>query len=139
MTGLSQADVEALAQQEGNVVMQPTYDVTFQPWPRDRVRRAVDRVAGLARTLGDDANEAIMKDDELKEFASKYQVMFKRISDPSVATNESHMSTIYHMIDVFDKMQRSTVTEQDARASVSDRALAGLLAQMPPVPSSSAD
>ena len=134
VTGLSQADVEALATQQGNVVMRPTYDVVFEPWPRERVRRAVDATSRLARgaVSADAAQAKAMEDPELAEFASKYQVMFKRASDPAVAGNESHMATIHHMIDVFDQMQRGAVSEQDARASVSDRALSGLLAQMPP-------
>lgn len=126
--------MEALAEQEGNVVMCPTYDVVFEPWPRERVRRAVDATARLAlqTASGDAARAKAMEDAELAEFAGKYQVMFKRASDPAVAANASHMATIHHMIDVFDNLQRGAVTEQDARASVSDRALSGLLAQMPP-------
>lgn len=141
ITGLSQADVEALAGQDGNVVMQPTHDVIFEPWPRERVRRAVDAVARIAvdALSEEDAQARALQVAELREFAGKYQVMFKRASDPAVAGNKSHIATIHHMIDVFHQMQRGTISEQDARVSVSDRALSGLLAQMPAPPPRSVD
>ena len=132
MTGLSQADVEALAQVEGNVVMQPTYDVVFGPWARDRVRKALDAVLDIAasESSSSDTVARAMQNPELSEFAGKYQIMFKRASDPAVARNPSHVATMHHMIEVFDQMQKGAVSEQDARASVSDRALSGLMKQM---------
>lgn len=138
LAGMSAADMERLANTEGNVVMQPTYDVVFTPWEASRVKDAVRQLTRISRRCStkDDARAEASKVPLLSEFSQKYQIMFDRLCDPRVAANESHVATIEHMIRTFDRFSAGTLSESEARADVSDFALSGLLSQMPNAPRS---
>ena len=132
LSGLSAAEVATLAADPSNVVMQPTYDVVFTPWPRHRLEAALRRLADIARRSAskEEAQRTASEVAELREFARCYQLMYERVSDPAIAANEGHMKILTYMIDEHDRMERGEVGEAQARANVSDFALAGLLGQV---------
>jgi hypothetical protein len=138
VSGLTRQQAEALAETEGNVVMQPTWDVVFEPWQPDRLRAAIARLAeSAARSATKEAcQEEARGDPELRELAAHYQVFYERVSDPAVAAS-SHMQVVWHMLDTHARMQRGELSETSARAAVSERALASVMghaAAAPPRP-----
>ena len=136
---LTRDRLQALSQEEHTEVYEYVYDKTFEPFPADRVRGCVRQVSEIARNAAskDDARAAALSHPHLAEFSQCYQTMFDRLCDPSIASNPSHVQTVYAMIDVHDRMVRGTLSEDAARGEASSIALAGLMRQTdsaPPIP-----
>ena len=133
---LSRAHLEALSQDPTKVVYEPTYDTVFEPWPAPRVRAAVTKIARIASRCADaeQARSRCQQDEEIRSFASLYQKMYERLSDPSVARNSEHVHVIMEMIRIHDEMRRGLVSEERAKTAVSDIALASLMRQTDEAP-----
>ena len=63
------------------VVMEPTYDHVFDPWPTDKLKRCIGKIATITQTVEtDQVNVEVNKNDELKEFAKLHPKIYEQIS-----------------------------------------------------------
>lgn len=134
MTNLTPENLARLAERDDCVVMQPTHDTIFEPWPASRVRQCVERIVAIAKTCAseDDARTKIQASsaaEECAEFAEKYQLMYQRLTTPAIARNQGHVDIILGMVDLRDSIDRGAVTEQEAQRVVSETAIANLMQQ----------
>jgi|TARA_B110000046_G_scaffold177225_1_gene203747 hypothetical protein len=141
MQAIHQDRINEIAEQPNTVVYEPTYDTTFDPWPAARVKACVYKVAGVARSSCSQevAAATCLNDSEILEFSQKYQVMFKRLSEPAVSRNDENVGMFLNMIDMKEKVRLGVLSESDAKRQVSDAALATLLRQSPNAPPPPAD
>lgn len=128
---LTKERLQELASQEGHEVYEHVYDVKFEPFSRARVETCVRRLVQIARSSANqaEAKGKALEDSELLQFSECYQTMFDRLCNPSISGNQSHVQTIYAMIDVHDCMRRGMIGESEARGQASNIALAGLMRQ----------
>ena len=52
------------------MVMQPTYDNVFDPWPSEKLRACIDKIASEVK-CGKDASGMVQSDEVLSEFVIK--------------------------------------------------------------------
>lgn len=135
LASLSKAEIEQLAARRDTVIMQPEYDV-FEPWPEDRVRACVNRLCRISRAAAsaEDARREALKHEELKAFSERYVKMFERFSDPAMSRSEENVKVIMSMIMLHERMRAGEISETQAKAQVSDTALAAILRQTPGAP-----
>ena len=134
ITNLTADNLARLAERDDCIVMQPTHDTLFEPWPAARVRECVTRIVAIARNAPseDEARVRVRAADpngEFKEFESKYQLMFTRLTQPEIARNKGHVEIVLGMIGLRERMDQGTLTEAGAQRLVSEQALANLMAQ----------
>lgn len=132
IANLTPENLARLAERDDTVVYQPTHDTIFEPWPATRVRRCATFIVSVARgcaTEEDARNRLRAVGGDMTEFEAKYQLMFQRLTEPDIARNKGHVEIILSMIDLRDRMDRGTLSEEGAQRLVSEQALAGLLAQ----------
>lgn len=133
---LTRERLRELAAQDDVEVYEHTYDVQFEPFPADRVRGCVRKLVHIGRSSANaaEAKEKALKDAELAAFSGLYQTMFAKLCDPVVASNASHVATVYALIDTQAAMARGALTADEARGRASEVALAGLLRQSEEAP-----
>ena len=133
---LTQDDIRRLSKRKDTVVYETEYTTVFTPWEDGRVRSVIRKLRSISINCDDEeeAREAALKDPELREFSNLYQTMFKVLCNPAHARSEETVKTLLAFVDLQAKLRAGEVTDQQARASASDTALAGILRQMPNAP-----
>lgn len=127
MAGMSVEQARAKMEKDPNtVIMEPTYDNVFEPWTSNSVIDCVNKIANISRQ-NLDVQKEVDANPTLKEFARLHPKIFERISNPEITQNEAFMQTIYHMINMQSKVRNGEISDVDARASVSDKALAAVM------------
>lgn len=133
LASLSPDELHEMASRSDTVVMQPTYDTVFEPWPQERLLQALEKLQSLSLSLNSKSKtmKEAEKDPTLSEMKQKYKLLFERVCDPDIAGNVQHMNTIFFMVSIQTKLANKEIKEEDAKAMVSDRALASLMKQVP--------
>lgn len=133
LANLSPDELKEMASRSDTVVMEPTYDTIFEPWPEEKLLQAIQDLQNLSLSLNskDKTSKESEKNPILKEMKEKYKLLFERVCDPKIAGNVDHMNTIFFMVSVQTKLANKELKEEDAKAMVSDRALTSLMKQMP--------
>lgn len=120
-----------LASQPNVTVMQPTHDITYDPWSAERVNECVDRLVLFTR--GGMAGDVIRQQDkELDDFASKYTVFFAKLTDPAFANDRDHVVTVKRLIALRAAVEGGGLSETEAQAQSADIALKSLVSRVPP-------
>ena len=114
-----------LSKQPNTTVMIPHHDITYTAWPSQRVMRAVDDLIQYTRS-GVSPNKIIENNQELSEFASKYTIFFKKLTDPSFVNDKGHIYTVKRLITLHSLVENNTLSEMDAKAEAADMALKSL-------------
>lgn len=128
----SDEKLREVAQQPNNIVMQPTWDVQFEPWPAQRVSLAVDSIVTITKdmTPGDATTEAIQerckRQQTLREFSEKYQLIFKKLTDKDFVGDDENLRVLKKMILIKAAVDSKTLSMESAQAQVSDIALNSL-------------
>ena len=127
---LTQARLEELAERDDTIVYAPTHDTLFDPWPAERVRACVRQIVRVAKACATaDEARAKLDDDEMKDFAANYQVMYKRLTQPEIAQNQGHVDIMLAMVDLRARVERGELNEVTAQKMASEEAMIRLLAQ----------
>lgn len=131
LASLNPGELRELASRRDTVVMQHTHDTLFEPWSEDRLTTAIQRLQqiSLEHRSTETTKRVAANDAELALLRDHYKLLYERICDPSIASNLSHMNTILFMIATHGRMNRNEISEPEARAAASDRALASLMEQ----------
>ena len=132
VTNLTPENLARIAERDDSVVYQPTHDITFNPWSAERVRRCVQLITAIASKCAneDEARGRVrLVGGDVLEFETKYQLMFQRLTEPDIAKNKSHVAIVLSMIELRGEIESGSITDEGAQKLVSERALAGLLAQ----------
>ena len=117
-----------LATQPNVTVMEPTHDIVYTPWNAKRVSSAVDRIVLMTRG-GASADAIRGLDGELAEFASKYTVMYDKITDPAFVADEEHVLVVKKLVALHGMVELGSLRNVDAQAQASDIALRSLAAR----------
>lgn len=128
---LTKERLEELANRDDCVVYEPTYDTVFEPWPAQRVEKCVRDIVRVTKKCSnsEEAVERTKNIADVLEFSQKYQLMFNRLTDPSIARNQGHVDTFLSMIKLRSQIENGIMSEADAQRTVSEEALTRLLAQ----------
>ncbi len=123
--------LKELSSQENTVVMQPTYDTIFEPWPTNRVNVCVDTIVAMTKSMSESTCDEIQNyvknhSKNLEEFSNHYQVMFKKITDPSFIQDEENISIVKKMILLKSAVDKNITSNEEAQAQASDIALKSL-------------
>ena len=123
----TQEKLEELAAQPHVTVMQPTHDIVYEPWAADTVMQCCDKIVAHARQM---KSREVMRteDPQIEEFASKYTILFDKISDIEFISNSRNLETVKHMIMLRAMVENKIISEDEAKARCSDIALKGLMA-----------
>ena len=124
----SDEKLRELAEQPNVTVMQPTHDIVYEPWNARRVSECVDRLVQYTRG-GVDANTICEKDEELADFASKYTVFFKKLTEPAFVNDRGHVETMKRLIALRGAVEHGMLSDTEAQAQSSDLALKSLAAR----------
>lgn len=119
-----------LAEQPNVTVMQPTHDIVYEPWSSKRVSECVDRLVLLTR--GGTSAEDCIKHADLAEFASKYTVFFKKLTDPAFASDPEHVCTVKRLVALKAMVEEGVLGEVEAQAQSADIALRSLAVRVNP-------
>lgn len=124
--GVTKEELRKLAETDPSVqVMEVDHTNVFDPWSPGRLRASIDRVADLTRTVGKEATEqAVKEDNELQQFATLHPVMYTKLLDPSFVSNDQMMGAFYFMLKTRSELNRGILTESSAHKRVVDMALA---------------
>ena len=125
---LHEDKLKELAQQPNTIVMKPTHDVIFEPWSPKELMSVLKGLQGFViKNQEKPADEirrlAIATNDKLKEFSEKYRIMFKRVTEPEVATDPKKMAVIFAMIDIKQRIKEGKIDENTAKAELSTIAI----------------
>ena len=121
----SDEKLRELAEQPNVTVMQPTHDIIYEPWTARRVSECVDRLVQYTRG-GIHADTICEKDAELADFASKYTVFFKKLTEPEFVNDRGHVQTIKKLIALRGAVEHGMLSDTDAQAQSADVALKSL-------------
>lgn len=129
---LTPEDLARLSERGDTVVYEPTHDTIFEPWPAQKVRKVVRLIIGVSKAC-ESEDEARTKlralGGDVAEFESKYQVMFKRLTEPNVARNPKHVEIVLNMISIRERLEKGELDEMTAQRLVGEQTLANLMAQ----------
>lgn len=132
LASLSPEELREVASRRDTVVMQPTFDTVFEPWAEERLLDAIQKLQQISlNSSSKEATDSAATDPELQEMKKFYKILYERVCDPKIAGNVDHMNTIFFMVSMQTKLKKNEITETDAQALVSDKALAGLVKQIP--------
>ncbi len=120
--------LKELARDPNVTVMQPTHDIVYDPWNAKRVSDAVDRIVLLTR--GGASEDSVKTDEELNEFASKYTVMFKKLTDPAFVEDAQHVLVVKKLIALHGMVELGTLENVEAQAQAADIALRSLASRV---------
>lgn len=131
LSGMNDELRERLANDPNAMVMEPTYDHVFEPWPKARVRAALDAVQALAVAHDKaEVDRQVQLDTELREFAKLHGKIYEHASNPAMARNPELMRVVHEMLNLRQRVIDGSLSDTDARASVSDTALAAVMKHM---------
>ena len=124
----TESKLRELASQPNVTVMQPTHDITYQPWSAERVDKCVDRI--VAAVCDGVAADALKRDDaDVCEFASKYTVFFSKLSDRAFASDVAHVAVVKQLVALRALVEQGGVDETEAKARAADIALKSLMSR----------
>ena len=66
-------------------------------------------------------------DSEIKEFASKYTVLYDKISNREFVSDEKNIEIIRNMVMLRAMVENNVISEEEAKSKCSDIALKGLI------------
>lgn len=122
--------LKELSEQPNTVVMQPTYDTVFTPWPAERVSLIVDQLAQTTKSKKNCSPEEIRvfcKDNkDFSEFSEKYKTMFEKLTVPDFVEDVDNLRVIKQMVLLKAAVDNNMTTAQEAQAQASDIALKSL-------------
>jgi len=122
----SKEKLEELAAQPNVTVMQTTHDIVFEPWAAVKVMNCCDKIVRLAKT---NASRQTMRDEdsEIEEFASKYTVLFDKVSDREFVADDKNIDIIRNLVMLRAMVENGVLSEEEAKSRCSDIALKGLI------------
>lgn len=106
-------------------VMQPTYDNVFDPWPRDKLRTCIDKIAYAVKNgaTSSEVSSMVQSDQTLSQFAKLHPKIYEQISKKDFVTNEKYMNVLYEMLDLQNGVRSGEISDVEAKTAVSDKAL----------------
>lgn len=118
MQNLTQERLEELAHTPNVTVMKPQYDVTFDPWPDDRLQDCIKRLTRITRSSKDesDARETASKDPDLMQFAQVYQTFFKKLTSPEFVNDRRAMEAMMALVALRRRANTHEISENEANA-----------------------
>ncbi len=124
--------LKELSEQPNTVVMQPTYDTVFEPWPSAKVSSIMDRVVEITNANKNKTPEEIQNicknaDKNIEDFAHKYQIMFKKLTEPAFVEDEKNIKVIKQMILLKCAVDKNMTSVEAAQAEASDLAMKSLV------------
>ena len=126
----SDAQLRNLAEQPNVTVMQAGHDTIFEPWPSDRVQSTIQRLVTLAfehPTLSDEhLRDRVKADDAIREFASKYQVFFDKLTTREFIKVPENVQIVLKLVQLRAEVERGCTSAEMAQAKASDIALTAL-------------
>lgn len=127
--GLSQEELRRRAENDPSaVVMEPTYDNVFEPWPRAKIEACMVQVRALVKTRPTEVATRVEADETLREFARLHPRLYTLVSDAVY----DHTPVIRHLLDTREQLASGHITQAQACTAVSDRALEAAMAKSPP-------
>lgn len=130
LAGMNASDLQRRIDEDPTaVVMQPTYDNTFDPWDARQIRLHVNTISTAARVGGrSEVQRVLDSSKDARQFARLHPKLYKHVSNPDVAANEALMGVIEQMLTERARVHSGLVTDTEARATVSDTALKAVIA-----------
>lgn len=125
----NEAELESLAARPNTVVYRPTHDILYDAWSAERVCKTVDRIIAAHRS---GTFHAAVQDGEVADFASKYTVLFKKLSDPEFVRDSGHVATVKRLIALRAQVETGEIDETSAQAQSADIALKSLASRVRP-------
>lgn len=104
------------------MVMQPTYDNVFDPWPSEKLRACIDKIASEVK-CGKDVSGMVQSDEVLSEFAKLHPKIYEQVCKKDFVNNEKHMNVLYQMLVLQESLRNGDISEVEAKTAVSDEAL----------------
>lgn len=124
--------LKELSEQSNTVVMQPTYDTIFEPWPASKVSDIMDKIVQMTNANKSKPAEEIQdickkSNKNIDEFAQKYQIMFKKLTEPSFIEDEKNIKVIKQMILLKCAVDKNMTSAEAAQGEAADLAMKSLV------------
>ena len=137
----SEEHLAKLAAEPNTMVMQPTYDTQFEPWPAQRVNETMDVIVMLTNRnknlKTDEIRDVCKRQPTLLEFSEKYKLIFQKLTDPAFVEDVENLSVLKKMVLLKASVDNKIVTAESAQSQVSDLALKSLASRVSSQSSSS--
>lgn len=121
--------LKELAEQPNTIVMKPTYDTLFEPWPAGRVLEIMDTIVKITKNHSN-PHEECLKNKNIAEFSSKYQKMYEKLVNVEFVRDDENLKVMKQMILLKAAVDKNMTSEEDAKAEVADLALKSLVSRV---------
>ena len=119
---LSRDQLDRASRDRNTVIYEPTYDITFEPWPVPRVLACLQKLAALTIATGSEsgAREAAAKESDLREFMQTHITLANHFMNPSFVKDRHKVNTMLKVIEVRRQMADGLLTHEQAHGLVSE-------------------
>ena len=126
--------LQELAEKPNTIVMTPTHDTVFEPWPAARVASMLDMISTITKRMKSQSSEEIQdyckSHPDMHEFSEKYQVMFKKITDPLFVQDDENLKVMKKLVLLKAAVDNNLTTSEQAQAEAADLALKSLVSRV---------
>ena len=119
--------VQEMSDRGDTTVYQHDYENRFDPYSTDKVMICIDKILELMKLYSDDIHAYTEKDADLVDFAQKYQVFYKNLTDKNFIAKKENIATVRKLVHIKSRMDNGEISEDNARAQCSTIALATTL------------
>lgn len=126
--------LQELAEQPNTIVMQPTHDVIFEPWPASRVSHMMDEIIKITKNRSHETVDEIRNycktRNDISEFSEKYQKMFEKLTEPLFIQDIENVNIMRKLILLKAAVDKKITTNDQAQAEAADIALKSLVSRV---------
>lgn len=117
----TEEQVKAMADR-GDTVYQHEFATRFEPYSAQQVSECVDKLLHLMKA-SKDVQADVAKDQCLVDFADKYQVFYKNLTDKDFIANPKNIETVRKLVHLKARLDEGTLSEDAAKSQCSSIAL----------------
>tara|TARA_B100000482_G_C12610503_1_gene298812 strand:- start:2061 stop:2489 length:429 start_codon:yes stop_codon:yes gene_type:complete len=126
--------LKELSQEPNTVVMQPTYDTIFEPWPASKVSDIMDQIVSITlskkKCSAEEIRSYCKEKKILHDFSEKYQIMFKQITIPEFVADSENIKVVKQMILLKSAVDSNITSNEEAQAQAADLAMKSLVSRV---------
>lgn len=121
----TEAELKCRAMQPNVTVMQQEHTIEYNPWPVDRVKRAVRAL--IDRQSTHSSGDTTDLSAELEEFSRKYTVFFSKLTDAEFVADAANVAMVLQLIELRERVEQHTLAEEEAKALAADIVMESLV------------